>query len=329
MTYDAITDVPGVKVGHAQNYDAMTGVTALLFEDGAVGGIDIRGTAAGTRQVDSLFALHVAGQVHAVTISGGSAFGLSASGGVMRYLEEKGIGLDVFYSRVPIVPSAIIFDLGIGDPKIRPDEAMGYAAAEAAKTGPVSEGSVGVGTGATVGKLYGVNFATKGGVGTASEFLGKGAGDMDIVMGALVVVNAFGDVVDPDSCNIIAGTRDPESGKKFVNTKERIRGGEDRKIPAGQNTTIAVLATNVALDKREAIKVAQMAQASLARVISPIHSTFDGDVAIVLSVGGIKKDVGINTLAMLGEAALLKAVKNAVVKADGRGFVPSVSELGT
>jgi L-aminopeptidase/D-esterase-like protein len=318
--YDAITDVPGVLVGHAQNYDAMTGVTAILTETGAVGGIDIRGTAAGTRQADSLSALHIAGVVHGVTLAGGSAWGLSASGGVMKFLEEKGVGLDVFYAKVPIVPAAIIFDLGIGDAKVRPDEAMGYAAAAAAAGGPVAEGSIGAGTGATVGKLYGVAHAMKGGVGTAAESLD------DIIVGALVVVNAFGDVLDAGTCRVIAGARDPQDGRRLAHSAERIRGGEDRFAPSGQNTTLAVLATNAQLDKREAIKIAQMIQSSLARVISPIHSTFDGDVAIVLSVGGIKR-IGMNTLAMMGEQAIIRAVTNAITRADGRALVPSYSDL--
>ncbi len=307
-------------MGHAQNYDAMTGVTAILTQAGAVGGIDIRGTAAGTRQVDSLTALHIASVVHGVTLAGGSAFGLSASGGVMKYLEEKGIGLDVFYARVPIVPSAIIFDLGIGDAKVRPDEAMGYRAAAAAQNGPVAEGSVGAGTGATVGKLYGVTNAMKGGVGTASEMLGE------IVVGALAVVNAFGDVLDESSGAILAGARDPEDGRRLADTARRIRNGEDRSMPSGQNTTLAVLATNAALEKREAIKVAQMVQASLAKVISPIHSTFDGDVVIALSAGKMG-GVGINTLAMMGEAAVMRAVNHAVKKADGRAILPSYSDM--
>lgn len=332
---DAITDVPGVRVGHAQDFDAMTGVTVILVESGAVGGIDIRGTAAGTRQVDSLSPMHVAGVVHAVTLAGGSAFGLSASGGVMRYLEEREVGLDVFYAKVPIVPSAIIFDLGIGDPKVRPDEGMGYEASHSANSGPVKEGTFGAGTGASVGKLYGIHFAMKGGVGTASAFLrgagaigsGGGGGKGDVVVGALVVVNAFGDVIDPNNGKVVAGTRDPEDEGRLVNTSKRIREGEDRTITPDQNTTLAVLATNAMLDKKEATKIAQMSQASLARVISPIHSTFDGDVAIVLSVGDSKVKAGINTLAMLGEDALHRAVFNAIKKADGRGFVPSFSDI--
>jgi L-aminopeptidase/D-esterase-like protein len=305
----------------------MTGVTAVLTESGAVGGIDIRGTAAGTRQVDSLSPLHVAGVVHAVTFSGGSAFGLSASGGVMKFLEEKGIGIDVFYVKVPIVPSAIIFDLGIGDPMVRPDAEMGYNAAANAKDGPVEQGSVGVGTGASVGKLNGPGFAMKGGVGTASESFTPKNGGEEIVVGALVVVNAFGDVLDPKTCEIIAGARDPEDPERFINTSKRLRNGEDRTMPPGQNTTLAVIATNALLEKQGAIKLAQMAQTSLGKAISPFHSTFDGDVTITLSVNNGAGSVGINTLGMLGETALLRAVERAIMNADGRGIIPSYSDL--
>ncbi len=327
MYSDAITDVPGVKVGHAQDFDAMTGVTAVLTESGAVGGIDIRGTAAGTRQVDSLSPLHVAGVVHAVTFSGGSAFGLSASGGVMKYLEEKEIGIDVFYVKVPIVPSAIIFDLGIGNPKVRPDEEMGYRAAVSAKGGPVAQGSVGAGTGASVGKLNTTAFAMKSGVGTASESFRPKGGAGEVVVGALVVVNAFGDVLDPKTGEIMAGARDPENPDRLINTSKMLREGVDRNMPPGQNTTLAVLATNAAIDKQGAIKMSQMAQTSLGKVISPFHSTFDGDVAITLSVKGGGGSVGVNTLGMLGEIALLKAVERAIITADGRGIIPSYSDL--
>ncbi len=336
MVLDAITDVPGVKVGHAEDFDAMTGVTVITTESGAVGGIDIRGTAAGTRQVDSLSTLHVASAVHAVTLSGGSAFGLAASGGVMKYLEEKDVGIDVFYVKVPIVPSAIIFDLGIGDPMIRPDEAMGYRAAARAKgasevpDGYIGQGSVGAGAGATVGKLNGTAFAMKGGVGSASESLKpKNPADdgADIVVGVLVVVNAFGDVIDPKSGKILAGARDPENPDCLINSSKKIREGEDRSMPSGQNTTLAVIATNAVLNKQGATKLAQLAQTSLGRVISPFHSTFDGDVVIALSLGGGKQAVGINTLGMLSEIALFRAVEKAIVLADGRGIIPSYSDL--
>ena len=326
---DGITDVPGILVGHAQDYDAMTGVTVVMTAAGAVGGIDIRGTAAGTRQVDSLSPLHVADTVHAVTLSGGSAFGLSASGGVLRYLEERGVGLDVFYAKVPVVPSAIIFDLGIGDATVRPDEEMGYRAAAGASTDERSQGSVGVGCGASVGKLFGTGWAMKGGLGTASESIG------DVIVGVLVVVNAFGDVLDWETGRLLAGTRDPEHPENLIDTARKIRLGLDRAMPPGQNTTLAVVATNVALTKSGAVKLAQMAQSSLARVISPIHSTFDGDIVFALSVrdpGGSKGDsvkAGINTLALLGERALFRAVKRAIVHADGRGVVPSYQDMQT
>ena len=324
---DGITDVPGVLVGHAQDYDAMTGVTVVMTSAGAVGGIDIRGTAAGTRQVDSLSPLHVADTVHAVTLSGGSAFGLSASGGVLRYLEERGVGLDVFYANVPIVPSAIIFDLGVGDATIRPDEEMGYLAAASASVDECSQGSVGAGCGASVGKLFGTGWAMKGGIGTASESID------DVLVGVLVVVNAFGDVLDWETGTILAGTRDPEKPENLIDTAQKIRLGFDRVMPPGQNTTLAVVATNVELSKSGAIKLAQMTQSSLARVISPIHSTFDGDIVFALSVrnpDGLKDNptrAGINTLALLGERALFRAVKRAIVHADGRGVVPSYQDM--
>jgi L-aminopeptidase/D-esterase-like protein len=271
----------------------------------------------------------VADTVHAVTLSGGSAFGLSASGGVLRYLEERGVGLDVFYAKVPVVPSAIIFDLGIGDATVRPDEEMGYRAAAGASTDERSQGSVGAGCGASVGKLFGTGWAMKGGLGTASESIG------DVIVGVLVVVNAFGDVLDWETGRLLAGTRDPEHPENLIDTARKIRLGLDRAMPPGQNTTLAVVATNVALTKSGAVKLAQMAQSSLARVISPIHSTFDGDIVFALSVrdpGGSKGDsvkAGINTLALLGERALFRAVKRAIVHADGRGVVPSYQDMQT
>jgi len=244
------------------------------------------------------------------------------------------------------VPSAIIFDLGIGDPMIRPDETMGYRAAARAKGAPdgsdgsdgsditngytIRQGSVGVGAGATIGKLNGTAFAMKGGVGTASESfkLKDPTGDeVEIVVGVLVVVNAFGDVIDPKTGMIMAGARDPEYPDRLINTSKKVREGEDRSMPSGQNTTLAVIATNGVLNKQGATKLAQLAQTSLGRVISPFHSTFDGDVVIALSLGGGKQEVGINTLGMLSEIALFRAVEKAIVSADGRGIIPSYSDL--
>ncbi|MBP1714231.1 MAG: peptidase DmpA, partial [Deltaproteobacteria bacterium] len=215
---NAITDVPGFRVGHAQDPRAATGCTVILCPPATVGGVDIRGSAAGTRQIDSLQPFHFVDEVHAVLLSGGSAFGLDAAGGVMQYLEERSIGYQTSAGRVPIVPTAIIYDLGLGDGKIRPDRKMGYQACENAQSGPVAEGSVGAGTGASVGKLYSIRFATKGGVGTAAVFSAGG-----VIVGALVVVNAFGDVVDPRDQRILAGARDPQNPGRFADSAARIK----------------------------------------------------------------------------------------------------------
>ncbi len=315
---DAITDVPGILVGHATNREARTGCTVILCENDAVGGIDIRGTAAGTRQVDALRSLHLVDRVQAVLLSGGSAFGLDAAGGVMRYLEERGRGFDVKVTRVPIVPTAVIFDLAFSEKGGRPDREMGYRAClDASKF--VNEGSVGVGTGATVGKLHGLTLATKGGVGTACLALG------DILVGALVVVNAFGDVIDEKTGGILAGARDPDDACRFVDTFARMKSG---RVPRGEslfNTTLGVVATNVKLTRPQAGKLAQMAQNGLVKVISPIHSTYDGDVVFALSTGEAKGDL--NVLGAMADEVTRVAVKRAVMFADGFGIIPSARDV--
>src|SRR5512137_541225 len=243
---NAITDVPGFRVGHAQDSKAATGCTVILCPASTVGGVDIRGSAAGTRQIDSLQSFHFVDEVHAVLLAGGSAFGLDSSGGVMQYLEERSIGYQTSAGRVPIVPTAIIYDLGLGDGKVRPGRKMGYQACENANPGPVAEGSVGAGTGASVGKLYTIRFATKGGLGTASVVSAGG-----VIVGALVVVNAFGDVVDPAERRILAGARDPEDPLRFADSAARIKAGAG--LPGWnrgvQNTTLGVVATNAKLSK--------------------------------------------------------------------------------
>jgi L-aminopeptidase/D-esterase-like protein len=284
--------------------------------------VDIRGSAAGTRQIDSLQPFHFVDEVHAVLLSGGSAFGLDASGGVMQYLEERSIGYQTSAGRVPIVPTAIIYDLGLGDGKIRPDKQMGYQACENAQSGPVAVGSVGAGTGASVGKLYSIRFATKGGVGTASVVSASG-----LIVGALVVVNAFGDVVDPRDQRILAGARDPRNPDRFANSAARIKAGAgmpgwNRGI---QNTTLGVVATNAKLSKRQTIKVSQMAQSGLVRTISPVHSTVDGDLVFALSAGEKTEDV--NTVGMTAEEALAAAVLQAVQTVDGMGLLPADRDL--
>jgi L-aminopeptidase/D-esterase-like protein len=317
----AITDVQGIRVGHASNFKALTGCTVILCEDGAVGGVEIRGSAAGTRQLDSLYPVHVVQRVHAIFLTGGSSFGLDAAGGVVRFLEEQGKGFDVGVTRVPIVPAAVIFDLAIGDYRVRPDAAMAYQACLHASAGAVEEGSIGVGTGATVGKLFELERACKGGVGTTS--LERGG----VVVGALAAVNALGDVVDERSGEILAGLRD-QKGSSLVSTAELLRQGI-RKEGFGKsykgNTTIGVIATNAALTREDTIKVAQMAHNGLARVISPINTTFDGDIVFALSLGQQGGDV--NHVGALAEAAIMEAVKRAIVKADGFGIIPAYRDL--
>jgi len=318
----AITDVKGIRVGHASSVDAVTGCTVILCEDGAVGGVEIRGSATGTRQIDSLYPVHVVRQIHAVLLTGGSSFGLDAAGGVVRYLEERGKGFDVGVTRVPIVPTAVIFDLAIGDHRVRPDAAMAYEACLHASAEAVEEGSVGAGTGATVGKLFGLERACKGGVGTAS-LEGKGG----VRVGALAAVNALGDVVDEKTGAILAGLRD-EKRDRLVSTAQLLRQGVWKEKFGGSyrgNTTIGVVATNVALTREDAIKVAQMTHNGLARVISPINTTFDGDIVFALSLGRLKGDV--NHVGALAEAAVMEAVKRGVMKADGFGIIPAYGDL--
>jgi L-aminopeptidase/D-esterase-like protein len=318
----AITDIEGIRVGHASDRAALTGCTVILCEEGAVGGVAIRGSASGTRQLDSLYPVHVVRQVHAIFLTGGSSFGLDAAGGVMRYLEERGKGFDVGVTRVPVVPSAVIFDLPLGDYRVRPDAEMAYQACLHASSGAVEEGSVGVGTGATVGKLFDLERACKGGVGTASQEGKKG-----IKVGALVVVNALGDVVDERTGEILVGLRD-EAGNGVVSTAEFLRQGI-WKEGFGEsylgNTTIGVIATNVVLDREDTIKVAQMAHNGLARVISPVNTTLDGDIIFTLSLG--QEEGEVNHVGALAEAAITEAVKRAVIKADGFGVIPAYRDL--
>ena len=218
--WNAITDVPGILVGQVSDMDAITGCTVLVFPDGAVGGVDIRGSATGTREIDTLSALHLASNVHAITLAGGSAFGLDAAGGVMRALEEQGIGFPTRAARVPLVPAAIVYDLGIGSATRRPDADMGYAACRAAAAGSVEEGNAGAGTGATVGKLFGMAQAMQGGVGTASQCLND-----SLWIGALAVCNAFGDVVDPRTGQLLAGTRQAPDTMTLADTAKLLRDG--------------------------------------------------------------------------------------------------------
>jgi L-aminopeptidase/D-esterase-like protein len=324
---NAITDVPGIEVGHASDFKALTGCTVVLFGEGAIGGVDIRGAATGTRQIDALNPIHIVDKIHALLLTGGSSFGLDAAGGVMTYLEERGKGFDVVTTKIPIVPTAVIFDLGIGNFRVRPDHRMGYEACLNASK-KVEEGSVGVGTGATVGKLFGIDRAMKGGVGTSSIRGPKG-----LIVGALVVVNAFGDVIDPNSNQILAGARKSKKSLQLANASKWMMKGVTRKQFGGMvpsdasvfNTTLGVIATNANLSKKEVHQVAQIAHSGMAKVISPLHTTFDGDLIFAISLG--KKKADVNTVGLLGEVTLMESVKRAVTKADGLGVIPAYKDL--
>jgi len=319
--HNAITDVPGIKVGHATDEEALTGCTVILCEDGAVGGVDQRGGAPGTRETDSMQPMHLVQKAHAVVLAGGSAFGLEAATGVVRYLEERGIGYDTLVARVPIVPAAILFDLGVGDPSVRPDAAMGCAACQAADDGPVAEGNVGAGTGATVGKILGMGQAMKAGLGTASVDLGEG-----LVVGAIVAVNAFGDVMDPQTGRIMAGARAPD-GPGFADTLAVMRNlvGKNLEFAGPKNTVIGVVATNARLNKEEANKVAQMAQDGLARTVRPAHTMFDGDTLFALATGSLEADV--NTVGAYAAEVVAEAVVRAVKAAEGGAGLPAWQDL--
>jgi L-aminopeptidase/D-esterase-like protein len=316
---NAITDIEGIKVGHASDFQGYTGCTVILCEKGAVCGIDIRGSASGTRQTDALNVSHIVEQIHGILLAGGSSFGLDAASGVVRYLEEKNVGFDVGVARIPIVPSAVIFDLGLGNPKARPTPDMGYAACLNAGN-EVEEGSVGVGTGATVGKIFELPRAMKGGLGTSSLAMPDG-----LKVAALVVVNAFGDIVDNVTGKIIAGLRKSEDSPDFANTVKQIREGAAKKQFGIVNTTLGVVATNAKFNKRDITKIAQMAQGGLIKTISPVHTTFDGDLVFALSMGELEADI--NKVGVLAEFVLAEAIKRAVKKADGFGIVPAFRDI--
>jgi L-aminopeptidase/D-esterase-like protein len=322
---NTLTAVPGLKVGHWTNLEAATGCTVVLCPEGAVAGGDVRGSAPGTRENTLLNPVNMVQKIHAILLSGGSAYGLAAADGVMRWLEERDYGFDVGVAKVPIVPGAVIFDLSLGSPKDRPNAEAGYAACLSASDGPVAQGNIGVGAGATVGKVLGFNSATKGGLGSASRRLSNGA-----VVGALVVVNAFGEVRDPATGHIIAGARDLEQGG-FVDTvsmMEIIAGLTVASMvdnPAGQNTTLAIVATDAALTKVSATKVAQMAHDGLARTIRPIHTMFDGDTVYALSLGD--QPVDVNLLGTLAADVVAEAVLNAVWAAEGLAGIPAAREV--
>jgi L-aminopeptidase/D-esterase-like protein len=315
--HDAITDVAGIEVGHWSDLEALTGCTAVLCRAGAVVGADVRGPAPGTRETDLCRPGTLVTHAHAVVLCGGSAFGLEAASGVARHLADEGIGFDAWVARVPIVPAAVVFDLGLGAPAW-PDLEAGRRAAAAASAGAPEQGSVGAGTGATVGKLLGPQNATKGGIGSASLSAGG------VTVGALVVVNAGGDVVDPATGAIVAGARDPETGA-FAGSVGLITGGAAEAPPPGAQTTLAVVATDAPLSVEQANHLAATAHDGLARTIRPVHTMFDGDTAFALATGTgapLAPDA-VTRVAVLAVEAVERATLNAVRRATPLGGLPA------
>lgn len=325
---ETLTAVHGIHVGHMTDLDAITGCTVIICPEGTVGGVDQRGGAPGTRETDLLRPMHLVESVTAVVLSGGSAYGLAAADGAMRWLEEHGSGYKAAQGRfiVPIVPAAILMDLGIGRADVRPDAAMGYAACAAATTDPVTQGSVGAGTGCRIGAAFGNDFATKGGIGSAAVY-----DDDGLVVAALVAVNAVGDVYD-ESGQIMAGVRQPPDGKTFMGMLNALReiakqqriANEGQNPLADGNTVIGVVATNAKLSKEHANKVAQMAQNGVARAIHPAHTMYDGDTLFALATGQIDSDV--NLVGGYAIEAVERAIRNGVRAAVSLGGVRSITD---
>ncbi len=329
---DSITDIPGLLVGHAQDEEALTGCTVVLCEKGAIGGVDQRGGAPGTRETDAMHPMHLVNEVHAIVLSGGSAFGLDSATGVVDYLEERGVGFDVRVARVPIVPAAILFDLGVGSSEVRPDAQMGYQACLNASAERPAEGNVGAGTGATVGKIIGLAGAMKSGIGTASIEIGSG-----VLVGAIAAVNAFGDVVDPNTGQIIAGARVVQKGPEkigrgpyFADTMcvmQSLVGSTILGFMSNppENTVIGLVATNARFDKEQINKVAQMAQDGLARTVRPAHTMLDGDTIFALATGEVEADV--NIVGAFAAEAFSQAILRAVRAAQPAAGLPCASEV--
>lgn len=302
----SITRVPGIEVGHFTDTRRPTGCTVILARDGAVGGVDVRGAAPGTRETDLLDPSNLVEKVHGIMLAGGSSWGLDAASGAVRWLEERGIGFDVVVGRLPLVPSAVLFDLLVGDMRIRPDAAAGYAACEAASRADPAEGNVGAGTGAAVGKIFGIQNAMKGGIGTASVTVDG------VTVGALIACNALGDVVDPDTAQVIAGAR-TDDGKQLRDTRRALLRGElPKPLLAGTNTTIGVIATDATITKAQAHRLAVAAHDGLARSINPVHTMSDGDTLFTLGTGVSGKNPGMMVLSTMAAEATAIATARAV-----------------
>jgi L-aminopeptidase/D-esterase-like protein len=319
----SITDVAGIEVGHHTLAERPTGCTVILARAGAVGGVDVRGGAPGTREIALLDPVNSIQSmaVHAVVLSGGSAFALDVSSGVMRWLEERDIGYETRVAKVPIVTQAILFDLAVGDPSVRPGPECGYAAADVASTDPPAEGSIGAGAGATIGKLAGMSRAMKGGIGNASIELPGG-----VVVGAIVAVNSVGDVVDPATGKVVAGIRTAD-GTKLADSRELLRARSGVSVGPADNTTIGVVATNARLTKAEVTKLAQMAQDGVARAVYPAHTPRDGDTIFALATGDVEGEPDLIVLGAVGADVVAEAILRAVRSATGLEGIPSVRDV--
>jgi L-aminopeptidase/D-esterase-like protein len=317
-----ITDVDGIRVGHFTDSRRPTGCTVVLYERGAVAGVDVRGSAPGTRETDLLRPTNLVDKVNAIVLSGGSAFGLESATGVMRYLEEHDAGFPTAAGKVPIVPAAILYDLNVGDGKIRPNAEAGYSACMNAKSGTIEEGSIGAGAGATVGKIGGGK-PMKGGIGTASIKLPNG-----LVVGAMVAVNCVGDVIDPKTGKIIAGARTLD-GKAFLNIIDAYRAGRGVTPGPGQNTTIGIVATNARFDKTQMTKIAEMSHDGMARAINPTHTPSDGDTLFAMSIGTSSVSANLTAIGALAAEAVSEAILRAVMKAKSLPGFPSYTEVSS
>jgi len=319
-----LTAVPGIKVGHYTLAERPTGCTAILVEGGAAAGVDVRGAAPASAETDLLKPVNLVQQVYAISLSGGSAFGLDSRTGVMRYLDEKNIGFKAATSiNVPIVPAASLFDLNVGaNPRIRPTADCGYRASQAASTAPVTEGNIGAGAGATVGKSAGAGRAMKGGIGSAAIRMPDG-----LIVAALVAVNAAGDIIDPASGKVVAGVRTPD-GKSLADARALLTSGALRQ-PAriGENTTLAVVATNATLTKTQATKVAEMAHDGFARAIYPSHTMGDGDTIFALAAGTLTGSADVSRVGALAAQVVADAIVRAARQATGIPGYPAARDL--
>ena len=322
----SITRVAGIEVGHFTDTRRPTGCTVVMAREGAVAGVDVRGAAPGTRETDLLHPSNLVDKVHAIMLAGGSAWGLEAATGAVRWLEERGVGLDVAVGRLPIVPAAVLFDLLVGDMRIRPDAAAGYAACAAASSADPAEGNVGAGAGAVVGKVFGIQHAMKGGVGTASITVDG------VTVGAFIACNALGDVIDPDTAQVMAGAR-TDDGRALRDTRRALlRGQPPQPLLAGTNTTIGVVATDAILTKAQAHRLAIAAHDGLARSINPVHTMSDGDTLFSLGTGRAGKSLGMMVLATMAAEATARATVRAVqaarsvTTAEGL-YLPAMADL--